>query len=148
MVSEYILGRGLQPSLPPSLPPSLLPSLPPSLPLFFPSSYPQLWEVDPSKHRPGQVEHTVGWPLVSGTLYIAQLCLLVTTNPSSLSVPLFLFPSLLSPSLYFSFPLSSLHPSSLHPSSSLSLPARIVGHMVDLFSTILMSRHLSPVDLW
>jgi len=23
----------------------------------------ELWEVEPSKHRPGQVEHTVGWPL-------------------------------------------------------------------------------------
>lgn len=25
----------------------------------------QLWEVDPAQHRPGTVEHTVGWPLVS-----------------------------------------------------------------------------------
>jgi electron-transferring-flavoprotein dehydrogenase len=24
----------------------------------------EVWEVDPSKHRPGTVEHTVGWPLV------------------------------------------------------------------------------------
>eukprot|EP00731_Ephydatia_muelleri_P030832 Em0022g346a len=24
---------------------------------------PKLWEVDPSKHHPGQVEHTIGWPL-------------------------------------------------------------------------------------
>lgn len=23
----------------------------------------ELWEIDPSKHRPGTVEHTVGWPL-------------------------------------------------------------------------------------
>lgn len=23
----------------------------------------ELWEVDPAKHKPGQVEHTVGWPL-------------------------------------------------------------------------------------
>ncbi|KAL5460446.1 hypothetical protein EMCRGX_G033896 [Ephydatia muelleri] len=23
----------------------------------------ELWEVDPSKHHPGQVEHTIGWPL-------------------------------------------------------------------------------------
>uniref|UniRef100_A0A1X7UG11 Electron transfer flavoprotein-ubiquinone oxidoreductase n=1 Tax=Amphimedon queenslandica TaxID=400682 RepID=A0A1X7UG11_AMPQE len=23
----------------------------------------ELWEVDPSKHRPGHVEHTVGWPM-------------------------------------------------------------------------------------
>jgi electron-transferring-flavoprotein dehydrogenase len=23
----------------------------------------ELWEVDPAQHRPGQVEHTVGWPL-------------------------------------------------------------------------------------
>lgn len=26
----------------------------------------QLWEIAPEKHRPGRVEHTVGWPLVSG----------------------------------------------------------------------------------
>ena len=25
----------------------------------------ELWEVDPALHRPGRVEHTVGWPLVS-----------------------------------------------------------------------------------
>ena len=25
----------------------------------------ELWEIDPQKHRPGRVEHTVGWPLVS-----------------------------------------------------------------------------------
>lgn len=24
----------------------------------------ELWEVDPAKHKPGYVEHTVGWPLV------------------------------------------------------------------------------------
>lgn len=24
----------------------------------------QLWEVEPSKHKPGHVEHTLGWPLV------------------------------------------------------------------------------------
>jgi electron-transferring-flavoprotein dehydrogenase len=23
----------------------------------------ELWEIDPGKHRPGLVEHTVGWPL-------------------------------------------------------------------------------------
>ncbi|PNF21740.1 Electron transfer flavoprotein-ubiquinone oxidoreductase, mitochondrial [Cryptotermes secundus] len=27
----------------------------------------ELWEVDPSKHRPGTVEHTVGWPLDAHT---------------------------------------------------------------------------------
>lgn len=25
----------------------------------------EVWEIDPSKHEPGRVEHTVGWPLVS-----------------------------------------------------------------------------------
>lgn len=25
----------------------------------------ELWEVDPANHRPGHVEHTLGWPLVS-----------------------------------------------------------------------------------
>lgn len=30
------------------------------LPIFS-----KLWEVEPSKHKPGFVEHTVGWPLVS-----------------------------------------------------------------------------------
>lgn len=28
----------------------------------------ELWEVDPSKHHPGQVEHTTGWPLVCGVI--------------------------------------------------------------------------------
>ena len=28
----------------------------------------ELWEIDPAKHRPGQVEHTVGWPLVLNVL--------------------------------------------------------------------------------
>lgn len=32
---------------------------------FFLSPTVQLWEVDPSKHRPGHVEHTVGWPMVT-----------------------------------------------------------------------------------
>ena len=36
----------------------VLTDLPPSLPPT------QLWEVEPSKHRPGLVEHTVGWPMV------------------------------------------------------------------------------------
>jgi electron-transferring-flavoprotein dehydrogenase len=27
----------------------------------------ELWEVDPAKHRPGKVVHTVGWPMDSGT---------------------------------------------------------------------------------
>jgi len=27
----------------------------------------ELWEVDPAKHRPGTVEHTVGWPLNKST---------------------------------------------------------------------------------
>lgn len=25
----------------------------------------ELWEVDPAKHRPGLVMHSIGWPLVS-----------------------------------------------------------------------------------
>ncbi|XP_022079477.1 electron transfer flavoprotein-ubiquinone oxidoreductase, mitochondrial-like [Acanthaster planci] len=33
----------------------------------------ELWEVDPSKHRPGLVEHTVGWPL-SKDLYGGSFC--------------------------------------------------------------------------
>jgi len=24
----------------------------------------EVWEIDPAKHSPGRVEHTVGWPLV------------------------------------------------------------------------------------
>ena len=24
----------------------------------------ELWEIDPAKHQPGLIEHTVGWPLV------------------------------------------------------------------------------------
>lgn len=26
----------------------------------------ELWELDPKKHIPGYIEHTFGWPLVSG----------------------------------------------------------------------------------
>lgn len=29
----------------------------------------ELWEVEPSKHKPGTVEHTVGWPLVIAVVY-------------------------------------------------------------------------------
>jgi electron-transferring-flavoprotein dehydrogenase len=25
----------------------------------------ELWEIDPEKHRPGRVEHSIGWPFVS-----------------------------------------------------------------------------------
>jgi electron-transferring-flavoprotein dehydrogenase len=25
----------------------------------------ELWEIDPAKHRPGKIEHTIGWPLAS-----------------------------------------------------------------------------------
>ena len=25
----------------------------------------ELWQIDASKHRPGAIEHTVGWPMVS-----------------------------------------------------------------------------------
>lgn len=25
----------------------------------------EVWEIDPAKHSPGRVEHTIGWPLVS-----------------------------------------------------------------------------------
>lgn len=31
---------------------------------------PQLWEVDPAKHFPGHVEHTIGWPAVSIVLIL------------------------------------------------------------------------------
>jgi electron-transferring-flavoprotein dehydrogenase len=27
----------------------------------------ELWEVDPAKHRPGRIVHTIGWPLSGGT---------------------------------------------------------------------------------
>jgi electron-transferring-flavoprotein dehydrogenase len=27
----------------------------------------ELWEIDPAKHRPGKVVHTIGWPLDTGT---------------------------------------------------------------------------------
>ena len=30
----------------------------------------ELWEIDPAKHEPGKVEHTVGWPLVSNCVWI------------------------------------------------------------------------------
>jgi electron-transferring-flavoprotein dehydrogenase len=36
----------------------------------------ELWEIDPQKHRPGRVEHTVGWPLVRDLLIGNWLILL------------------------------------------------------------------------
>ena len=56
----------------------------------------ELWEIDPAKHRPGRVEHSVGWPLDKNTyggsfLYHLQdesplvslgfVCALDYTNP-------------------------------------------------------------------
>ncbi|XP_011703530.1 PREDICTED: electron transfer flavoprotein-ubiquinone oxidoreductase, mitochondrial-like, partial [Wasmannia auropunctata] len=29
--------------------------------------YKEVWEIEPSKHRPGAVEHTIGWPFKKGT---------------------------------------------------------------------------------
>lgn len=28
----------------------------------------EIWEIEPEKHKPGTVEHTVGWPLVGNFL--------------------------------------------------------------------------------
>lgn len=33
-------------------------------PMTFGIGLKELWEIDPAKHRPGYVEHTLGWPLV------------------------------------------------------------------------------------
>ena len=30
----------------------------------------ELWHIDPENHRPGHVEHSVGWPLVSFFFYL------------------------------------------------------------------------------
>jgi electron-transferring-flavoprotein dehydrogenase len=34
-----------------------------SQPMTYGIGLKELWEVDPSKHKPGYCEHTVGWPL-------------------------------------------------------------------------------------
>ena len=34
----------------------------------------ELWEVDPAKHHPGRVEHTIGWPLVSTDFFSDITC--------------------------------------------------------------------------
>ena len=34
-----------------------------SQPMTYGIGLKELWEIDPSKHRPGYCEHTVGWPL-------------------------------------------------------------------------------------
>ncbi|KAG1658466.1 Electron transfer flavoprotein-ubiquinone oxidoreductase, mitochondrial [Nymphon striatum] len=44
----------------------------------------EVWEIDPSEHKPGRIEHTIGWPL-SNLLILAKI---VTTSP-------FLIPGLL-----------------------------------------------------
>lgn len=33
----------------------------------------ELWEIDPAKHSPGRIVHTVGWPLVNLLLVFATL---------------------------------------------------------------------------
>lgn len=35
-----------------------------SEPMTYGIGIKELWEVDLSKHRPGYIEHTLGWPLV------------------------------------------------------------------------------------
>lgn len=37
----------------------------------------ELWEIDPSKHHPGLVEHSVGWPLVIYSLFFIYFCFLL-----------------------------------------------------------------------
>jgi electron-transferring-flavoprotein dehydrogenase len=32
-------------------------------PMSYGIGFKELWEIDPAKHRPGYVEHTLGWPL-------------------------------------------------------------------------------------
>jgi electron-transferring-flavoprotein dehydrogenase len=35
-------------------------------PMSFGIGYKELWEIDPAKHKPGYIEHTLGWPLRLG----------------------------------------------------------------------------------
>lgn len=32
-------------------------------PMSYGIGFKELWEIDPAKHRPGYIEHTLGWPL-------------------------------------------------------------------------------------
>lgn len=32
-------------------------------PMSYGIGFKELWELDPSRHRPGYIEHTLGWPL-------------------------------------------------------------------------------------
>lgn len=36
----------------------------------------ELWEINPEIHKPGTVEHTIGWPLVSDIYYFKSLSIL------------------------------------------------------------------------
>jgi len=36
-----------------------------SSPMTYGIGLKELWEIDPAKHRPGYIEHTIGWPLVN-----------------------------------------------------------------------------------
>lgn len=35
--------------------------------MFFFTGLKELWEINPEKHSPGRVEHTIGWPLDKNT---------------------------------------------------------------------------------
>lgn len=35
-----------------------------SEPMTYGIGIKELWEINPSNHRPGYIEHTLGWPLV------------------------------------------------------------------------------------
>ncbi|KJH46285.1 FAD dependent oxidoreductase [Dictyocaulus viviparus] len=35
-------------------------------PMSFGIGFKELWQLDPGKHRPGHIEHTMGWPLTMG----------------------------------------------------------------------------------
>ena len=41
--------------------------LPLTLTLTLPLPLTQVWRIDPAKHKPGSVEHSVGWPADNNT---------------------------------------------------------------------------------
>ena len=54
-------------------------------PQIYGIGFKEIWEVEPEFHKPGQVEHTVGWPFVSlGTIELLSiLCDALKTFTSS-----------------------------------------------------------------
>lgn len=42
-------------------------------PMSFAIGLKELWELDPAKHKPGYIEHSMGWPMVGLNIWLKGL---------------------------------------------------------------------------